>query len=128
MIAVQAAQATLEHMISTNGYDRLQQIGSRVVDTFNLASRAADTLNLVTGRTVFGGSMFDLDFAPEILGDNLSRDLLCSCFAENRILLLHGHPSFVCLAHEELDFERLEQSFSLALRQWKQSIDRNLTK
>ena len=122
MIAVQAARATLDHMLESDGFRRLQTVGSRVVSTFNQASEASGTTSLVNGRAVFGGSMFDIDFASEILGDNRSRELLCECLARNGILLLQGHPSFVCLAHENIDFEVLRQSFCSALEKWKKIL------
>lgn len=117
--AIYSGMATAEIMDGTDGYSRLCRIGARVVDEFCAASKIADVSDKVSLVPVFGGSLIEIKFAAAILGDWECRQALCTMLASNGVLMLQGHASYVCLAHETLDFNDLRNRFAAALNEWK---------
>jgi glutamate-1-semialdehyde 2,1-aminomutase len=47
---------------------------------------------------------------------------LKSEFISHGIFVLQGHNSFICLAHESIDFDLLEAKLYSALVSWKSKI------
>lgn len=103
---------------SADGWAELRTIGARVADTMNAAARDAGVADEVSVATVLGGAMFELVYSPDLLGDKDRREALLNAFTANGILLLEGHPSFVCLAHRETDWSRLQERSAAAFRAW----------
>ncbi|MFY1575810.1 aminotransferase class III-fold pyridoxal phosphate-dependent enzyme [Verrucosispora sp. WMMD703] len=123
MLAAYAALATrdiLEQPIgdSPNGWAELGRIGTRVAETFSQAAKSAGVAGSVWAQPVLGGGMFELVYSDDVLGDKTRRENLLAAFAANGILLLEGHPSFVCLAHGQTDWADLEDRATRALRLW----------
>jgi len=118
LLSVYAAQVTLDLMRRGDGYASLRRIGRRVVDAFNTAIAAADCTELATARAVFGGSLFELELGPGLIGDEAGRRALRNFCADEGVLLLVGHPSFVCLDHQQLDLDALSDSLTRAFRRW----------
>jgi glutamate-1-semialdehyde 2,1-aminomutase len=105
-------------MSERSGYEVLADVGDRVVSTFNDAARSEGIAGCVQAVQVLGGSMFDLTFADELLGQAGRRQALARVMADEGVLLLQGHPSFVCLDQADLDWDRLGRAFARALRSW----------
>jgi glutamate-1-semialdehyde 2,1-aminomutase len=117
--AVFSALATDEIMSRQNGYSLLKQTGTRLVAVINAAARAARVEDDIQALAVFGGAMFEFAFSPATIGDWSIRSAVCSFMAEEGILVLQGHPSYVCLAHAQLNWEELEAKITKSLRKWK---------
>ena len=113
-----AAMATAQVMSERSGYEVLADVGDRGVSTFNDAARSEGIAGCVQAVQVLGGSMFDLTFADELLGQAGRRQALARVMADEGVLLLQGHPSFVCLDQADLDWDRLGRAFARALRSW----------
>jgi glutamate-1-semialdehyde 2,1-aminomutase len=106
-----------------NGYDILYQTGEKIVRAFNQASVQAKTSHLVTARIIFRGTMFELIFPQNLLKTNLFRDQLARYLADEGILLLQNHPSFICLDHERINIDNLTSRFFKGLCKWKENIE-----
>jgi glutamate-1-semialdehyde 2,1-aminomutase len=119
--AVYAALATLDEMERMDGYIQIRSIGQTVAKEFNMAAQCVGVADLVQAESLFGGEMFDLTFSSKILGDWNYRQNLCSILASHGILLLQGHPSYVCLEHGGLDYDLLQQKFKAGLAEWKEA-------
>lgn len=117
--AVFATLATFDEMEMLDGYNVIQSIGQRVAKEFNLAAERVGVADIVQAEPLFGGGMFELTFSGRILGDWNYRRELCSILAARGILLLEGHPSYVCLEHRSLDWNLLQQLFEGGLAEWK---------
>jgi glutamate-1-semialdehyde 2,1-aminomutase len=117
--AVFAAFATMEEMERLDGYNVIRSIGQRVVKEFNVATEQVGIRDVVRAEPIFGGEMFELTFSSGILGDWNYRQHLCSILASQGVLLLQGHPSYVCIEHGELDFDVLREQFEIGLAKWK---------
>jgi glutamate-1-semialdehyde 2,1-aminomutase len=118
------ALATLDEMERRDIYGVVRSLGCRIANTFNVASEQIGLQHLVQAEAIFGGSMFEIMFSAAILGDWNCRQRLCSSLQNHGILLLHGHPSYVCEDHRMLDFDDLEHRFGQGLAEWKAAIDR----
>jgi glutamate-1-semialdehyde 2,1-aminomutase len=117
--AVFSALATLDEMERSDGYAVLRSIGPRVTNEFNVAARQIGVQDLVQAESLFGGAMFELRFSSKILGNWNHRQKLCSMLAEQGVLLLQGHASYVCLEHRALDYDALRLRFERGLTEWK---------
>ncbi len=117
--AVYSALATMEEMERRNGYAVIRQIGHRVVKEFNSAAEKSGIRHLLQAETLFNGEMFEVVFSKKMLDDWSVRQALCSALAERGILLLQGHPSYVCLEHQILNFDMLSQRFEQGLTEWR---------
>ena len=118
LLSVYSAIATLDLMQKYNGYTKLKYIGHEIVRIFNEASSDANVINKVEAVTILGGGMFELRFVPEIETKHSYRKLLANLLVDNGILLLQGHPSFVCLSHESIDNNILYDKFFNSLSSW----------
>ncbi|WP_405147351.1 aminotransferase class III-fold pyridoxal phosphate-dependent enzyme [Sphaerisporangium sp. NBC_01403] len=130
MIAVYAALATRDILEkpagdSPDGWAEIGRIGTQVAATITSAARDAGVASLVGARPVLGGGMFELTYADEVLGDKEGRDALLNAFAAAGILLLEGHPSFVSLAHRDIDWGELRDRAHQAFEQWTASTGAN---
>jgi glutamate-1-semialdehyde 2,1-aminomutase len=118
LTAVFSALATFDEMLAVNGYSLLRNIGERIADTLNRAIANAGLRSSLHVESLFGGEMFEAVFNRNMLEDWDSRQRLCSALADNGVLLLQGHPSYVCLAHAALDHESLLARAQRGLTQW----------
>lgn len=127
MIAVYAALATRDILEkpagdAPDGWTEIGRIGTEVAAVFSAAAEDAGVSSLVGARPVLGGGMFELVYHDEgLLGDKERREALLAAFAAAGILLLEGHPSFVCLAHREIDWSAFRDRARLAFEQWTAS-------
>ncbi|MEU1320987.1 aminotransferase class III-fold pyridoxal phosphate-dependent enzyme [Streptomyces tibetensis] len=120
LISVYAAQVTSAVMRERDGYTALRRIGIRLVELVNSASAEAGTADEITAAAVFGGSLWDFQFAPGLVADGARRALLTQHLESAGVLALQGHPSYVCLAHEE-DLDTLYDVFVSALTHWRRA-------
>ncbi|WP_317495442.1 aminotransferase class III-fold pyridoxal phosphate-dependent enzyme [Haloechinothrix sp. LS1_15] len=123
MIAIYAALATLDELETPraeypDGWAELGAIGTRVAACIAGAAAEAGCSSLVSAEPVMGGGMFELTYAEWLLADRERRDALLDAFTGAGVLLLEGHPSFVCLAHRELDWNELTQRSIDAFSEW----------
>lgn len=118
-IGIYCALATLEIMDRRNGYVILETVGNKFVRELNGIFKAANVYNLIVAEEVFNGSMINLRFGEDIINNKTIRNAFRLCCAENGILLLQGHPSFVCLAHQNLDIKEFRENTYRAVEQWK---------
>ncbi|MFI9589092.1 aminotransferase class III-fold pyridoxal phosphate-dependent enzyme [Nonomuraea sp. NPDC052265] len=124
MIAVYAALATrdiLEKPVgdSPDGWTEIGRIGTRVAAAFTAGAADAGVEALVGARPVLGGGMFELVYHDVgLLGDKERRESLLAELAGVGILLLEGHPSFVCLAHRDIDWGDLRDRVRQAFEAW----------
>jgi glutamate-1-semialdehyde 2,1-aminomutase len=123
MIAVYSALATMDILNrpvadAPDGWAVINAVGRKVADTITAAATAAGVVTDVWARPVLGGGMFELAYSDALLRDRGRRASLTAAFTEAGILLLEGHPSFVCLAHGSTDWHELQQRATAALSQW----------
>ena len=124
MIAVYAALATrdiLEKPVgdAPDGWAEIGRIGTEVASVLSAAAADAGVAALVGARPVLGGGMFELVYHDEVLlGDKERREALLGALAGVGILLLEGHPSFVCLAHRDIDWTDLRERARQAFEVW----------
>lgn len=123
MIAVYAALATRDILEkpageAPDGWAEIGRIGTEVASALSAGAADAGVAALVGARPVLGGGMFELVYHDAaLLGDKERREALLGALAGVGILLLEGHPSFVSLAHRDLDWidlrDRARQAFEL---------------
>jgi glutamate-1-semialdehyde 2,1-aminomutase len=123
MVTVYGAMATreiLEEPVgeSVDGWAELARVGARIASVMSHAADDAGVGKRVWAQPVFGGGMFELVYGPDLLGDKDGRDGLLRALAAHGVLLLEGHPSFVCLAHGELNWDKLQDQTSTAFSAW----------
>jgi glutamate-1-semialdehyde 2,1-aminomutase len=123
MIAVYSALATMDILSRPvdsfpDGWAAINAVGRKVAETISAAAAAAGVVTDVWAQPVLGGGMFELAYSDALLRDRHRRAALTTAFTEAGILLLEGHPSFVCLAHRNTDWAALQQRATTALRQW----------
>lgn len=118
--SIYAALETRKIMRRRDGWNRLSSIGAQVVQLFNAASKNSGTFDLVSAHNLFNGSMWELRFSEILRKDKEKRSLLPRAMADQGVLLLEGHPNFVCLSHAEFAAESLLTSFEVGLAKWMQ--------
>lgn len=124
LFAIHAALATLDIMEAgetrfSDGWDEVSHIGRRFAEVITAAAGEAGVDEHLWAQPVLGGGMFELCYSDAILPRKPLRKALLRHLAEQGILLLEGHPSFVCLAHRETDWQELGDAFVRALTLWK---------
>jgi glutamate-1-semialdehyde 2,1-aminomutase len=118
LLGIYSALVTLEIMEKRSGFETINKICKEVVETFNVATNESSTSNLVTARQVLGGGIFEICFSPDIINNLSARRLLPMAFADSGVLLLQGHPSFICLSHNSIDKIELNNRFNEGLKNW----------
>ena len=121
-LSVYCALSTKKIMDERNGYKHLKQTGNRIVDLFNDAAVETRTIDHAYFKPVFGGGMFNLEFSPEIDKNMVLRKQLRLLLASNGILLLQGHPSFICLSHDSIDENDFKERAKKAFHEWHNKI------
>jgi len=123
LFAVYAGLATLDVMEEgsdsfENGWDEVAHIGRKFASVICAASQEAGLSEHLWAQPVLGGGMFELCHGDFVLPKKDLRGVLLLHLAENGILLLEGHPSFVCLAHRDTEWDQFHASFVQALKEW----------
>ena len=113
-----AALATLDIMESRRGYEKLPELGILAAESIRRGLEQARIGDLVKAEPVMNGSMFDVWITEDNQYARHLRDLLKQCFSSNGVLLLTGHPSFVCLQHQYVDWGDLAERSFRAGREW----------
>jgi glutamate-1-semialdehyde 2,1-aminomutase len=119
LLSLYCAMATLNIMELEDGYNAIYRTGKNIVNAFNQASEQAKTNHDVTAKAFFNGTMFEIMFSPELVKDIKRRSQLIACMADNGILLLGGHPSFICLDHQDINLDVLTTKFYDGLYKWQ---------
>ncbi|MEV1245295.1 aminotransferase class III-fold pyridoxal phosphate-dependent enzyme [Nonomuraea sp. NPDC050022] len=124
MIAVYAALATRDILEkptqdAPDGWAEVGRIGTEVAAVLSAAAKEAGVADLLGARPVLGGGMFELVYHDEaLLGDKERREALLGALTGAGILLLEGHPSFVSLAHRDLDWSDFHDRARRAFQDW----------
>ena len=122
LLSIYCALATLDIMEKRSGYEIIKNYGQKVVDIINEVSKEIGIIDVVKARPVFGGSLFNIEYTKPILEDSKMRGLFMQCLADNNLLILQGHPSFICIDHENIDFGYLYELIYNGLKVWKTHI------
>ena len=126
ILSIWCALATMNIMDRTAGYTSLARIGSKICAAINEEINNADISNYVECVTVFNGSMFDLKFSKHVVNNKAIRGKLSKFLVDESIILLQGHPSFVCLAHDTINFEMFKTHLSRAFSRWSSYLNSEL--
>ncbi|MCA2220786.1 aminotransferase class III-fold pyridoxal phosphate-dependent enzyme [Nonomuraea aurantiaca] len=124
MIAIYAALATRDILEkptqdAPDGWTEVGRIGTEVAAVLSAAAEEAGVAHLLGARPVLGGGMFELVYHDEaLLGDKERREALLGALTGAGILLLEGHPSFVSLAHRDLDWTDFRDRARRAFEVW----------
>lgn len=124
-LSIYCAIVTKEIMEKNNGYNKLGDIGNSICKLVNAVILDLELTNYVKCIPVFNGCMFDLKFSKNIVRDTNARNMLKKYFVDNNILMLVGHPSFVCLMHLEIDFKDLSKKLYSSFLSWKEYLKKN---
>lgn len=109
-------------MTKREGYIRIPMICNKIVSSLNYAITLSKTQELLSAVSLIGDSLFDLRFTDKVINDFKAREDLKAELIEQGIFMLQGHNSFVCLAHEFIDFGELENKFYIALTNWSKRL------
>ncbi|MEU8377994.1 aminotransferase class III-fold pyridoxal phosphate-dependent enzyme [Streptosporangium sp. NPDC048865] len=129
MLAVYAALATRDILDkpvgdAPDGWAEIGRIGTQVAAVLTAAAEDAGVAALVGARPVLGGGMFELVYHDDaLLGDKTRREALLAALTGAGILLLEGHPSFVSLAHREIDPDELRSRARGAFERWSATVE-----
>lgn len=123
MVAIYAALATMDIMEisvrhSADGWEEVGRVGTQVAAVMTEAAKDAGVASLVWAQPVLGGGMFELVYSDEVLGNREQRAALLDAFTDVGILLLEGHPSFICLAHGDIGWDTFKDQVGQAFEQW----------
>lgn len=124
LTAIHAALATYEVMTERDGFALLGRSGTVIADTLNSAAAVGGAAEFVTVLPVLGGSIIDVRLLPPLLGRWAPKALLSRSLADRGVLLLQGHPSFICLGHAELDLEDLHSRAVAAFSSWIRALEK----
>lgn len=121
-LSVYCALATQDILKKENGYVALEEIGQKIINMINLVIDNTVGLNTVEAVKVLNGSMIDLRFKGNIIENKFLRNMLRMSFADNGILMLQGHPSFICMAHQDLNYSIFKDKLVNSFEQWRNYI------
>lgn len=122
-LSIYCALITQDIMQKRDGYNILQRVGEKIVSNINCVLHDTDCFEMLEAVKVFNGSMIDLKFKGIALDNKNWRNSLRLCLADKGILMLQGHPSFVCLAHDKLKTEKFKEMLQEAFIQWRKAYE-----
>ncbi len=122
LLSVQCALSTLEIMDKSNGYEKIGKAGTNLSTLFNNIALEIGIANLIESKPLFGGGLLDIVFNDKMYKNSNYVRILQNIFLDNKILHLVGHPSFVSLAHYEIDEELIKADFYKSLLSWSNKI------
>lgn len=106
----------LRIMEELDGYSVIKSNTRKVVDAINASVNALEISDLLFAESYFDDSIFELHFGEKILGNQKKRDEVNRQLQAQNILIMEGHCSFVCVDHQELDFDELSSGLVAGLR------------
>ncbi|MGR6781176.1 aminotransferase class III-fold pyridoxal phosphate-dependent enzyme [Moritella viscosa] len=109
-------------MKKREGYSRLPLIGRKIVSSINKSISQSNTTELLSAVSLLDDTLFDIRFSDTMVNNFSARENLKRELIAQGVFMLQGHNSFVCLAHESLDFDLLEDKFCNALQSWNRSL------
>jgi glutamate-1-semialdehyde 2,1-aminomutase len=115
-------EATREIMSSSDGYERLKRAGTAIHGAVADVLANLDICEVVACDRPFGGSFLELRVLDRSPASVEARQTLRADLASAGVLLLEGHPSFICLAHEEVGLDELSTRFELGMRTWRKRV------
>lgn len=126
LFSMHAALATLDILEQgttrfPDGWQEVAHVGRRFAAVISSASEEVGLGDHLWAQPVLGGGMFELCYSDAVLPERGLRKALLRHLAEQGILLLEGHPSFVCLAHRDTDWNELGDAFVRGFTLWKET-------
>ena len=121
MFSVACGITTHRIMDKEDGYEVLRQTGTKISDVLNECADSQGLLEHIAFETMFGGGMLLMRFGAQLAKQEKSRRYLRDCFFHNNILLLEGHPFFVCLQHAGIDLSDLAVKAERSLKRWAET-------
>lgn len=121
-LSIYCALATQDILQKNNGYAILDEVGQKIINIINNVIDNTVGLNTIEVVKVFNGSIIDLKFKGNIENNKFLRNSLRVSFADNGILMLQGHPSFICMAHQDINYNIFEEKLFDSFKQWKKRI------
>lgn len=118
LLGLWCAIATRDIMCKSNGYEELSSIGNEICTHVNSVINKEHANEYVKCLPVFNSSMLDFRFSTKIVAQKDLREKFRRLLVDEGILILQGHPWFICLAHKELDLDSLDVKFSIAIKRW----------
>lgn len=122
VLSAHAGIIVADIMQQREGYARLPLICQKIVSTINAAITHSATTELLSATSLLNDTLFDLRFSDPMLNNFAAREQLKQTMIAEGIFMLQGHNSFVCLAHEQIDFSQLEDTLTTALRNWSTQL------
>ena len=113
-LAIAAAHATLDVMERESVARRLKETGQRLIDAMDEALREERLDDLVSAVAYRWPSMPHLHAATDSPEAVEARRLLVEELEVEGVLVLDGHNSFVCLAHDDADLEWTRDALAAA--------------
>ncbi|MEV5411241.1 aminotransferase class III-fold pyridoxal phosphate-dependent enzyme [Thermopolyspora sp. NPDC052614] len=123
---VAAAVATRELMFRRDGHRVLRTQTSRVCSLLNAACADAGVSPYLRFVPVLDGTAFDLILHDDVVGETFAREEAKRSFLAGGILLLVGHPNFVCLAHADVPGELIYERACEGARAWRERVGSRL--
>ena len=119
---VAAAMATTSIMEDRDGYAAIRTEAARFCRLLNDSAARAGISELVTAVTCLDGTALNIRMRDNVRDDRQHRERLRSALQEAGILLLIGHPSFVSLAHHQVDEDWFCSMATRALLEWARHV------
>jgi glutamate-1-semialdehyde 2,1-aminomutase len=119
LLSIYSALATQKIMRDIDGFNMLKDIGNQLCLSFDNIATDLKISDYVRLTPLFGGSIIDVRYHDSVINKYELRKQLGQIFINNGILLLQGHPSFVCLSHSLIFNSNLEDSIYQSLKEWK---------
>ncbi|MBN1468096.1 MAG: aminotransferase class III-fold pyridoxal phosphate-dependent enzyme [Fusobacteriaceae bacterium] len=113
-----SAISLIEIMSENDGYLKIKEIGSKIVDTFNVVSLETGLFEFVRFKPSLNGRLFEIEYCYEIANNFEMRKELQKSFFKNGLLIMDGHCSFVCLEHRKI-LDVLKERFHKVLDKWQ---------
>lgn len=119
LLSIYSALVTQQIMRESDGFNKLKDIGNKLCLSFDNIAIDLKISNYIRLSPLFGGSTVDIRYHDSIINKYELRKQLGQIFIDNGILLLQGHPSFVCLSHNLIIEANLEDKIYKSLKEWK---------
>ncbi|MBI6549601.1 aminotransferase class III-fold pyridoxal phosphate-dependent enzyme [Xenorhabdus lircayensis] len=121
-LSAAAVIAVADIMSKKDGYSIISSTGYTLVNTINDAFLQAGVNHLLEAKSLFSGSLFDIMFSDEIVNDFSVRNSLKMQLVDHGLLIMLGHNSFISLAHQSVNKDKMGQLIFDSVTQWKSAL------
>lgn len=116
LLGIYSSLATWKIIIDNGGYEKLASISYSTQNVMNDVFIRNNVIDKIRCDCVLEGGMLNFSMTDSLLNDMDKRIAIKRGFQNNGILLTEGHPFFVCLAHSQINTDRLEQMVDSACK------------